>query len=234
MTEPLEDNQAEVGNQVGATESPTNVVSPGGSDGLSPDVLSRLDTVYRTVEALTTEVRGLQRTQDKRSHEFDERLGTLEKSEKERYYEFRQEGLTHEQAERELAIDRMIGRESLSNEVGGSSPGASSQDVSTLFEVAGLDIRTEPGLAELYARNAPLSDFAKLVVERVKAQSKPAGSPPAPPSAPLSPDSEREKKAKLWADYQKDVNAARSREDKLQVRRKYRELGTISPDGNPL
>lgn len=207
----------------GAGGEPTPPVSDPTSTP-SEDAVSLAD-LSRQVESLSSELRGLQGKQDKGETEtkiYGERLVELEN-----YHLAREAGATQPQIEREMAIDALIKQGSTEQEPGGTRQPVSSDTVQELFQVAGLDSSKDPQVAELYREGAGVAEFAKLVVTRVKEQSKPSSDAQLPPSAPNSPPMETDEEKETSEAYRKELDGAMplGKEQVLQVRRKYRNLG---------
>lgn len=194
------------------------------TDTPSEDAVSLAD-LSRQVESLSSELRGLQGKQDKGETEtkiYGERLVELEN-----YHLAREAGATQPQIEREMAIDALIKQGSVEQTPGGTGGSASSDTVKELFQAAGLDSSKDPQVAELYREGADVTEFAKLVVTRVKEQSKPSSDAQLPPSAPNSPPMETDDEKEMGEAYSKELDGAMrlGKEQVLQVRRKYRNLG---------
>lgn len=190
----------------------------------SEDAVSLAD-LSRQVESLSSELRGLQGKQDKGETEtkiYGERLVELES-----YHLAREAGATQPQIEREMAIDALIKQGSIEQTPGGTRESVSSDTVQELFQAAGLDSSKDPQVAELYREGAGVAEFAKLVVTRVKEQSKPSSDAQLPPSAPNSPPMETDEEKEISEAYRKELDGAmpQGKEQVLQVRRKYRNLG---------
>ena len=206
-----------------APEVPTPDVA-GDTETSSEDTVS-LAGLSQQVESLSSELRGLQGKQDKgedKTKTQGERLTELET-----YHEARIAGATPQQIEREMAIDALIKSGSAEQVPGGNRQPVSGDTVKELFLAAGLDSSDDPRVAELYREGADVTEFAKLVVTRVKEQSTPPSNAQLPPAPPNSPSMETDEGKEMLAAYKKELSGATlaGKEQVLQVRRKYRKLG---------